>query len=128
MRITFVTRRYWPAVGGVESVAMHLGETLYKQGHETTVVAQCIDEGRFGRMTHIIRENKRFLPFVHNGVRVMQFRPSRRRRALLLPFALELIPFGGRISSRWLRTHTSGYYAAVVRAGLAPLLDEADVV
>src|SRR2546429_4867850 len=114
MRITFVTRRYWPAVGGVESVAMHLGETLYKQGHEVSVVAQCIDEGRFGRMTHIIRENKRFAPFEHNGVPVVQFRPTRRRRALLLPFALELIPFAGRVSSRWLRRHSAAYYATIV--------------
>src|SRR6266704_2351428 len=106
---------------------MALGETLQKQGHRVTVLAQCIDEGHFGRMTHIIRENKLFAPFVRNGVRVTQFRPSRRRRALL-PFALELRPYGGRISSRWLRRHTSGYYAAVVRGLLAPQLAGADVV
>jgi glycosyltransferase involved in cell wall biosynthesis len=79
-------------------------------------------------MTHIIRENKLFSPFTHEGVRVVQFRPSRKRRVLLLPFALELIPFAGRVSQRWLRAHTSGYYAAVVRGVLAPLLAEADVV
>jgi glycosyltransferase involved in cell wall biosynthesis len=128
MRITFVTRRYWPAIGGVERVAMSLGKTLSERGHEVTVVAQCVDEGSFGRMTHIIRENKRFASFVHEGVRVVQFRPSRRRRALLLPFALELIPLGGRVSRRWLRAHSSGYYAAVVRVELASLLADADIV
>jgi glycosyltransferase involved in cell wall biosynthesis len=128
VHVVLVTRRYWPAIGGVESVAMNLGETLREQRHEVTVVAQCVDEGRFGRMTHIIRENRRFAPFLHNGVRVVQFRPSRRRRTLLLPFALELIPFVGRISRHWLRRHTSGYYAAVVRGVLAPLLADADVV
>jgi glycosyltransferase involved in cell wall biosynthesis len=128
MRVVLVTRRYWPAIGGVERVAMSLGETLREQGHEVKVVAQCVDEGRFGRMTHIIRENKRFSRFSHTGVDVVQFRPSRLRRVLLLPFALELIPFGGRISRLWLRKHTSGYYAAVVRGVLAPLLADADVV
>jgi glycogen synthase len=128
VKITFVSRRYWPAIGGVESVAMNLGETLSEEGHEVTVVAQCVDEGRFGRMTHIIRENRPFAPFVHEGVRVVQFRPSRRRRALLLPFALELIPLGGRLSRRWLRAHTSGYYSAVVGGLLAPLLADSDVV
>jgi glycosyltransferase involved in cell wall biosynthesis len=128
VRIVFVTRRYWPAIGGVESVAMNLGETLRAMGHTVTVVAQCVDEGRYGRMTHIIRENRPFSPFTHAGVRVVQFRPSRRRRALLLPFALELIPLAGRVSQRWLRSRTSAYYTAVVRDPLAPLLAEADVV
>jgi glycosyltransferase involved in cell wall biosynthesis len=128
VRLTIVSRRYWPAIGGVESVAINLGQTLHAQGHEVTVVAQCVDEGRFGRMTHLIRENERFEPFMHEGVRVVQFRPSRRRRALLLPFALELIPLAGRLSQRRLRAHTAGYYSAVVRPVLAPLLADADVV
>jgi glycosyltransferase involved in cell wall biosynthesis len=128
MHVAFVSRRYWPAIGGVERVAMNLGKALVEQGHTVTVVAQCVDEGRFGRMTHIIRENKPFRPFVRDGIQVVQFRPSRRRRALLLPFALELIPFAGRISRHWLRAHTAGYYVTVVRSVLAPLLAPADVV
>ncbi len=128
MHVALVTRRYWPAVGGVERVAMNLGASLVADGHTVTVVAQCVDEGHFGRMTHIIREREIFAPFEHEGVRVVQFRPSRARRARLLPFALELIPFGGRVSQRWLRAHTAAYYARVVRPVLAPLLARADVV
>jgi glycosyltransferase involved in cell wall biosynthesis len=128
MRITFVTRRYWPAIGGVERVAMSLGECLCRQGHEVKVVAQCVDEGPFGRMTHIIRENKRFARFVRNGVEVVQFRPSRPRRAALMPLGLELIPFAGRISNRWMRRYTSLYYAAVVESTLTSLLADADIV
>lgn len=128
MRVVFVTRRYWPAIGGVERVAMTLGEALADDGHEVTVVAQSVDEGHFGRMTHIVRENKIFAPFTLRGVHVVQFRPSRRRRALLLPLAAELIPFGGRVSQRWLRAYAAGYYTTVVRSGLAPLLANADVV
>jgi glycosyltransferase involved in cell wall biosynthesis len=128
VHIVLVTRQYWPAVGGVERVVENLGGALRDRGHEVTVVAQCVDELRFGRMTHIIRERLKFAPFTHKGMSVVQFRPSRRRRALLLPFALELIPLGGRISRKWLRAYTSGYYVAVVRSILEPLLAGADVV
>lgn len=128
MRITFLTRQCWPAVGGVERVVDNLGGAYCELGHEVTVVAQCVDELHFGRMTHIVRERMRFSPFTHNGMSVMQFRPSRARRTLLLPLAAELIPFGGRMSRRWLGAYSSGYYAAVVRGVLAPLLADADVV
>jgi glycosyltransferase involved in cell wall biosynthesis len=128
VRIALVTRQYWPAVGGVERVVENLGEAFCDRGHNVTVVAQCVDEMRFGRMTHIIRERLKFAPFTHKGMSVVQFRPSRRRRALLLPLAAELIPLGGRISRKWLRAYTSGYYVAVVRRVLEPLLADADVV
>jgi glycosyltransferase involved in cell wall biosynthesis len=128
MRIAMVTRQYWPAVGGVERVVENLGRAYVERGHHTTVVAQCVDELHFGRMTHIVRERKIFEPFTHLGMPVVQFRPSRRRRALLLPLAAELIPFGGRISNRWLRAYAARYYTAVVRGLLDPLLADADIV
>ena len=128
MRIAFVTRQCWPAVGGVERVIENLGEALVERGHEIRVVAQCVDELHFGRMTHIIRERLRFAPFTHKGMSVIQFRPSRRRRALLLPLAAELIPFGGRISRKWTGAYASGYYAAVVGGVLRPLIADADIV
>ena len=107
---------------------MNLGRAFSDRGHCVTVVAQSVDETPFNRMTHIIRERLVFSPFVHDGVSVVQFRPSRRRRVLLLPFAAELIPLAGRVSRLWLRAHTSGYYNIVVRDVLAPLFAEADVV
>ena len=128
MRITMVTRQYWPAVGGVERVVENLGRAYLERGHDAKVVAQCVDELHFGRMTHIIRERKIFDPFTHEGMPVAQFRPSRRRRALLLPLAAELVPFGGRVSNRWLRAYAARYYAAVVRDLLEPLIADADVV
>ena len=128
MHIVFVTRQYWPAVGGVERVIENLGEAYLERGHEVTVVAQCVDELHFGRMTHVIRERMRFSPFTHRGISVVQFRPSRRRRTLLLPLAAELIPFGGRVSRKWVGTYSSAYYTAVVRGVLEPLLAGGDIV
>jgi glycosyltransferase involved in cell wall biosynthesis len=112
----------------VERVVENLGTALQGRGHDVRVVAQCVDELHFGRMTHVIRERQRFAPFVHRGMAVEQFRPSRRRRALLLPLAWELIPLGGRISRRWVGWYSAGYYARMVRGVLAPLLADADVV
>jgi glycosyltransferase involved in cell wall biosynthesis len=128
MNIVLVTRQYWPSVGGVERVTANLAAAYVERGHRVTVVAQSVDETPFWRMTHIIRERQRFAPFEHDGAAVVQFRPSRARRALLLPFALELIPLGGRVSRLWLRGHSAGYYVRVVRDVLAPLLAGADVV
>lgn len=128
MNVVLVTRQYWPAVGGVERVAENLGQALTARGHTVTVVAQSVDETHFGRLTHIIRERLRFAPFERDGIAVVQFRPSRARRALLLPFAAELIPFGGRLSRLWLRAHTAAYYASVVEPVLRPLLAGADII
>jgi glycosyltransferase involved in cell wall biosynthesis len=128
VHVRFVTRRYWPAVGGVERVAMDLGAALIEEGHEVSVVAQRIDEGPHARMTHVIREAPVFSCFRHGSVSVRQLRLSRRRRALLLPFAGEHIPLMGRFSERWLRRHTSRWFGAVARPAIAPLLAGADVV
>jgi glycosyltransferase involved in cell wall biosynthesis len=128
MRIAMVTRQYWPAVGGVERVVENLGQAYVRHGHQVTIVAQCVDELHFGRMTHVIRERKVFAPFTHHGMSVVQFRPSRARRAWLLPLGAELVPLGGRVTRKWLGRYSSAYYAAVVGGLLAPLLEGADVV
>ncbi len=128
MRITFVTRQCYPAVGGVERVVENLGGALSALGHEITVVVQAVDELPFGRMTHLIRERRPFAPFTHRGMSIVQFRPTRARRTLLLPLAAEMIPLGGRLTRRWLGWHTSAYYARVVRPVLAPLIADAHMV
>jgi len=127
VNIVFVTRSYWPAIGGLERVAMDLGDALATD-HQVTVVAQRVDAGVHGRMTHILREAPRFAPFERGSVAVRQLRLPRRRRALLLPFLAELLPLAGRMSQRTLRAYTSRYYARVARPALAPLLAEADIV
>jgi glycosyltransferase involved in cell wall biosynthesis len=112
----------------VERVIESLGEAYLERGHEVTVVAQCVDERDFTRMTHVTRERLKFAPFNHKGISVVQFRPSRRRRTLLLPLALETIPLGGRISRKWVGRYSSGYYASVVKGVLEPLIAGGDIV
>jgi glycosyltransferase involved in cell wall biosynthesis len=106
---------------------MDLGDALASE-HEVSVVAQRVDEGHHGRLTHILREAPSFEPFGRGSVDVRQLRLPRRRRLLLVPFVAELLPLAGRLSLRWLRAYTSRYYAAVARRTLAPLLAGADIV
>lgn len=127
MHVVFVTRSYWPAIGGIERLVMELGRVLLAE-HEVSVVVQRVDVGHHGRMTHLLREAPSFAPFVHEGVAVRQFRLPRARRLALLPFAVELLPLASRLSLRAARRYTFRYYEMIVRPVLAALLTDADVV
>ena len=49
MKILYVARRYWPAVGGVETYLRQLATELGSR-HELTVLAGRIDEGAHTRL------------------------------------------------------------------------------
>jgi glycosyltransferase involved in cell wall biosynthesis len=127
LRIVFVTRRYWPAIGGIERVAVELGRALHAGGHEVEVVAQRIDEGAEGWLTHTLREAPPFAPFEHDGIPVRQFRLPLALRAPLLPLALEGIPLVPRLTSGHMRILTGPWYGMVARPILMPLLRGADI-
>jgi hypothetical protein len=50
MRLVFVARAYWPAIGGVEGFVGLLGRELAER-HELTVLAQRIDREESNRLT-----------------------------------------------------------------------------
>jgi phosphatidylinositol alpha-1,6-mannosyltransferase len=127
LRVTILTRRYWPALGGVERAAQDLAEALACD-HDVRVVAQRIDDGVYRATTHVVDEAPIFSRFVHNGVEVVPFRPSRRRRAGLLPMVPNRIPLVGRAYMTSIRIPLSAYYGRVVGPVLAPLLAGADVL
>lgn len=64
MRITFVTQRYWPAVGGVEKYIHRLIQALQSMGHHVCVVTGAHDPQLPDRD-------------VHEGVEIYRF-PARR--------------------------------------------------
>ncbi|HRX84653.1 MAG TPA: glycosyltransferase family 4 protein [Phycisphaerae bacterium] len=64
MRITFVTHRYWPAVGGVERYVGRLGVALRDMGHTVRVIAGA-------------HEDDLPLQEVHDGIQILRF-PARR--------------------------------------------------
>ena len=128
MRIAFVTPHYWPSLGGVERVAMNLADAYRDGGHEVAVVTKRIDENLGGAINELLREAPRFDPFAARGVEVNQLRLSLPRRAVLLPLALELLPWLGRLFPDRLRRHGAALYAAVARPPLEALIASADVV
>lgn len=128
MRIALVTRRYWPAVGGIERVVIELGRALRALGHEIEIVAQRVDEGETGWLTHTVLEAPEFAPFEHDGIPVRQFRLPLGRRALLAPLAHEAIPRLPRLTRGGTRKVTGPWYGHVAGPALAPLLKSAQVV
>ena len=84
MRILFVARRYWPAIGGVESFLRQLARELATR-HELTVIAHRIDNGPTDRLTDSLRPPPHFEPFDDGGVHVRPLRISPRDRLLLAP-------------------------------------------
>lgn len=128
LRIALVTTRFWPAVGGVERVAMNLTEAYRSAGHEVTVIAKRTDEKLTGAINEVVREAPRFEPYRWAGASVRQLRLSPARRALLLPLAAELFPLVGRVYPRLLGRHAAAVYAAVVQPRLRSLIADADVV
>jgi glycosyltransferase involved in cell wall biosynthesis len=128
VRIALVARRYWPAVGGIERVAAELAQALRALGHEVGIVAQRVDEGPGGWLTHTLREAPEFAAFDHEGLPVQQFRLPLRRRLLLLPLGVEAIPLLPRLTNGQTRRVTAPWYGRVAAGALMPLLANADVV
>ena len=128
MRVVLATRRYWPAIGGVERVVDELARRFVLDGHDVRIVAQRVDSAPQRRLIHVLRESPRFRAFERAGASVRQFRLPRRRRALLLPLAYEGVPLMERLTARRGRWWTSRLYARAAAPVLDPLLADADVV
>jgi glycosyltransferase involved in cell wall biosynthesis len=105
-----------------------LAGSLGELGHSVSVVAQRVDPGPHGWLTHTVREAPRFEPFDHAGARVRQFRLPRAARALLAPLAHEAVPLIPRLTRGRTRPASAWLYARVAAPVIAPLLAEADVV
>lgn len=128
MRIVLVTRRCWPAIGGVERVVDELAREFVLGGHEVSIVAQRVDSGPQERFIHVLREAPSFRAFERSGASVRQFRLPRRRRALLFPLAYEGLPIVWRYTARRGRWWTARLHARAAAPALDPLLADADVV
>lgn len=117
MRLLFVSRRYWPAVGGVESFLRYLATALARR-HEVEVLAQRIDDGPAGRLTDSLQPPRPFEPFEDQGVRVRPLAIAAVRRLLMAPLAAQVVPVLRRYAYGRIRLPMSALYARVV----APLI------
>ena len=118
MRLLFVARRYWPAVGGVESLLRTLARELATR-HEVTVLAHRIDDGPYGRLTDSLQPPPSFEPFRDEKVSVVPLRIPLARRTLLAPLAAHVTPFIRRYAYGSSRVPAAELYARVVAPVIA---------
>jgi glycosyltransferase involved in cell wall biosynthesis len=126
MRILYLCRRWWPALGGIEtfvrSVARELGEE-----HEVRVLALRIDDEPFDHLADG-PGLPAFEPFADGPIVVSPLRLSRADEVLLSPLR---IPRPALTDSRRFvpgRRTLTRLYASVVARKIAPLVAWADLV
>jgi phosphatidyl-myo-inositol dimannoside synthase len=117
MRLLFVARRYWPAVGGIETLLRHVARELAER-HELTVLAHRIDDGRHGRLSDSLDPPPTFEPFDDGPVHVAPLRLSAGRRAAMWPLVGLAVPGLRRYAYGPLRVSAAELYA---RAAAPPI-------
>jgi glycosyltransferase involved in cell wall biosynthesis len=127
MRVLLVARRYWPAVGGVESYLRHVAQALANH-HSVTVLAHRIDDAPHEALTDSLSPPPTFAPFQDDSVRVvpLQLSPGQRRR--LLPMLALATPVLRRYAYGRLRVPLGALYARVAASAIVPEAQSADVV
>lgn len=127
MRLVYVARRYWPAIGGVESFTRDIARELADR-HEITVLAQRIDNGPTTRLSDSLAPPPTFEPFDDGSVHVQPLRIPASRRALLLPLVSQVVPGLRRYAYGRTRLATASLYGRMVGPVLASSLRGADAV
>lgn len=128
MRVAFVARRYWPALGGVETLLRDVAQALARS-NEITVLAQRVDDGPTSRLHDAgLREPPPFTAFDDRGVRVAPLRLPMRRRALVTPLAYHTIPVLRRYAYGRSRLWSGLLYARAVAPSIGAQVAGADVV
>ena len=128
MRLVYVARAYWPAIGGVEGFVRLLGRELSRR-HEVTVLAQRVDRGEeSNRLTDTLDPPPRFSPFADGDVQVAQIRVPLARRALLSPLVYQVTPGLRRHAFGRSRIVAAELYARLAAPVIAERLRGADAV
>jgi len=127
VRIAYVSRRTWPARGGIESFLQRLAKHV-AQRHDVSIVAQRIDSG----VNRPILDALRFAPFVpfsDGPVPVRPFALSAARRLAAAPLLLQASPRLRR-GSPYGRTQRlmGAAFARIAAPPLARALAGADLV
>lgn len=130
MHIAFVTRAYWPALGGQENYLRHLARGLAGR-HDVTVLAQTNSSvsGVEGRLAGLVRHYPEFSGYRDGDVSVRQIRVPPGRRAWLGPAGLTVVrPFSRYAFSRPARSAVAALYSRAVGPLLRSELAAADAV
>ncbi len=127
MRLLFVTRRYWPAVGGVESFLRDVARELATR-HQVTVLALRTDDGRSGILSDGLLRPPPFEPFDDGPVQVRPLQIGTTQRVELAPLAWQVVPGLRRYAWGRARIPTARLYARAVTPAIAQAAAQADIV
>jgi glycosyltransferase involved in cell wall biosynthesis len=127
VRILFLGRRYWPAIGGVESLMRDLGTELARH-HTVQVLALRTDDAPLTRLSDSLLAPRAFEWFADGPVVVTPLRLSAGRRALMAPLLLDATPVLRRYAYGRARLATAALYARVVAPLIAQRAADADVI
>jgi glycosyltransferase involved in cell wall biosynthesis len=127
LRVLFVARRAWPAVGGAEMFLRQLARELAER-HEVTVLARRIDDGPATRLSDSLTGPGPFEPFDDGGARIVPLGIPLPRRAALVPLAGHAVPGLRRYAWGRGRVPTARLYERVVSPLVSEHARRADVV
>jgi glycosyltransferase involved in cell wall biosynthesis len=127
LHITFLTRRAWPSVGGVESLLRELSLALAEE-HTVTVLALRIDDLATTRADEAFVRHPDFEAFSDGAVRVSPLQISRARKAMLLPLVTQFVPPTRRYAYGRSRVPMGWIYSRVLAPAFAREFAGADVV
>jgi glycosyltransferase involved in cell wall biosynthesis len=126
VRIGFLTRRFWPAVGGIEAHARLLAGELAGE-HDVTVVAE--DAGPRSALRQLADPRPAFAPYADGRVSVLPLRVPYPQRVGRWPGAIAAVPGLRRHAYRdRVRAVTMAADARAAGRSLAPLLRDLDVL
>jgi glycosyltransferase involved in cell wall biosynthesis len=125
--LLFVCRRYWPAIGGVETFLRDLARAL-GENHRVKVLAHTVANTPTGRLTDSLRPPPTFVPFSDGPVRVEPLRISLGRRAAMAPLITQAVPVLRRYAYGRARLVAARLYASTVAPVIAQHGQSADVV
>jgi glycosyltransferase involved in cell wall biosynthesis len=126
VRVAYVSRKTWPAPGGIESFLRRLYLQMARR-HEVVVVAQRVDGDRNRPLADEVMRGP-FAPFVDGVVPIRPFALSALRRAAVAPLALRSAPRLSRPRHGREQMLTGAAFAQAAAPALAGALDRPDVV
>jgi glycosyltransferase involved in cell wall biosynthesis len=127
MRILYVTRRAWPALGGIETLVHNIAQGI-SPDHEIGLIALRIDDGPFSLTSDGPCLPDPFEPFLDGRVTVSPLVLTRLRRLALAPLFLQEVPLLRRYAFSRARVALVWLYAHVVASQLQDAAAKADVV
>ncbi|MBV9808707.1 MAG: glycosyltransferase family 4 protein [Solirubrobacterales bacterium] len=124
MRLTYVSRRAWPARGGIERY-LYLFATELAVNHDVQVLSQQVADAEIGHL-RVAMLGADFKPFTRNGLHTEPLRLTVPEKIRLLPLAARSLAY--RVPRLGLVEDNYRRYGAVIGDAMARTADRPDVL